>query len=383
MADSDPIYLSPGLGSGTLAATIILGALSLIIVSLRIWIRVKKGAIGCDDYLTVISLVIYIFCCVVVVMGCLSGWGAKDDDLSKVDLTGQIKKNGLKWTFVYEAAYMVSLPFIKTSICAALLRITLDKHYVIPIWFTIIIGIIGSAIGFGTVIGQCKPISVSWTGEAGDCSGLETVRKMSLTIATIAIITDWLCAILPALLLWNLNMKARVKTSLIFVLSLGVLASICTCVRLPYVRTYVHVGATPYDGLYKGCILMVWSVVECGIGIIAGSLPPLRPLLTKYGFGLSSSSNNPTYKRQTNRGSTFDVFNGRQTLPAAPEAVAHPIRLETMRRSSRGGSLVTTCQAGPQSRPDERDNNSDSDDSSSRKLIIVKDTRIDVQYNAV
>ncbi|KAI0112967.1 hypothetical protein F4814DRAFT_420124 [Daldinia grandis] len=128
---------------------------------------------------------------------------------------------------------------------------------------------------------------------------------------------------------------------------------------------------------------MVWSIVECGIGIIAGSLPPLRPLLTRYGFGLSSSSKNPTYERQANRNSTFNILNGKQALPAAPDPAARSIRLGSMKRTGRGGSLVTTCQAGIQSRPEWGDNNSDSDDSSNRKLIIVKDTQINVQYNAV
>lgn len=57
MENSVSIYISEGLGAGTLAATIILGVVSCITVSLRIWARAKKGAIGCDDYLTVISLV--------------------------------------------------------------------------------------------------------------------------------------------------------------------------------------------------------------------------------------------------------------------------------------------------------------------------------------
>lgn len=118
---------------------------------------------------------------------------------------------------------MVCLPFVKTSICVALLRITSDKRYVIPLWLTIVVGVIGSAIGFGAVLGQCKPISVSWEGGSGDCSGLDIVGKMSLAMSAITVVTDWLCAIFPALILWNLKMKPRVKASLIFVLSLGAL----------------------------------------------------------------------------------------------------------------------------------------------------------------
>ncbi|KAI0112966.1 hypothetical protein F4814DRAFT_420117 [Daldinia grandis] len=249
MADPVTIYISKGLGSGTLAVTITLCVFSSIIVPLRIWARAKKGAIGCDDYLTVIGLITYIFFCVVAIMGCLSGWGATDDAISGKDLTGQMRKNGLRWIFVCEATYLVCLPFIKTSICVALLRITSAKRYVIPLWLTIVVGIVGSAVGFGTVISQCKPINVSWEGGPGDCSGLDTVGKMTFAMSTVTIITDWLCAIFPGLILWNLNMKPRVKASLIFVLSLGVLASICTCVRLPYIHLYLQVDISPRDGL--------------------------------------------------------------------------------------------------------------------------------------
>lgn len=52
-------------------------------------------------------------------------------------------------------------------------------------------------------------------------------------------------------------------------------ASISTLVRLPYLVAYT---ATT-DGLYHKANIVIWSMVEMGIGIIAGSMPALSKLL--------------------------------------------------------------------------------------------------------
>lgn len=75
--------------------------------------------------------------------------------------------------------------------------------------------------GFTAVMGACKPIAANWNLNYADCDGTARVGAMSITVAVSSILTDWLCAILPAIMLWNLNMKLKVKIWLIFVLALG------------------------------------------------------------------------------------------------------------------------------------------------------------------
>ncbi|RKL10232.1 hypothetical protein BFJ68_g8848 [Fusarium oxysporum] len=54
----------------------------------------------------------------------------------------------------------------------------------------------------------------------------------------------------------------------------GSRASIATIIRLPYSPAY----SQPSDQLYSIGNIILWTVVECSLGIIAGSMPMLRKL---------------------------------------------------------------------------------------------------------
>ena len=47
------------------------------------------------------------------------------------------------------------------------------------------------------------------------------VRNVSFFFSAIEILTDWSLALLPAVLLWNVQMKGRVKTSVAIILALA------------------------------------------------------------------------------------------------------------------------------------------------------------------
>ncbi|KAI1445189.1 hypothetical protein F5Y02DRAFT_387112 [Annulohypoxylon stygium] len=284
---------------------------------------------------------------------------------------------------------MFCVPLIKASVCTALLRITRQKRFVVPIWGIMFLSFFTGIFGFTAVMGACKPIAANWNLNYADCDGTARVGAMSITVAVSSILTDWLCAILPAIMLWNLNMKLKVKIWLIFVLALGSLASISTCVRLPYIHIYKHIYVQPDNGLQKGGSLVIWSVVECGIGVIAGSLPPLQPLLRKMTIGTETSRRmkltyfNNRYDHQPDASPSISRCNYQQFPPATPPPAvlpppSRPIQLQNMSPSSRGNTLVTTCRADlcPWA-----NNNSKCDETSSRRLVIIKNTRIDIEYN--
>lgn len=116
-----------GIGAETLAAAAVLCLTAVIIVSLRIYVRIKIGAFGRDDYSMIIALVslcrisnpasvlhfsplyppatansivppqaFFIPSCIVTILGCLSGFGAPEDVIDEIDPTGQMYKDGRK-----------------------------------------------------------------------------------------------------------------------------------------------------------------------------------------------------------------------------------------------------------------------------------------------
>lgn len=93
------------------------------------------------------------------------------------------------------------------------------------------------------------------------------------------IVTDLIFAlVIPICMLWNLNMSFRTKLSLFFILGLGCFVCACAIVRISYLGSYGASG----DWLWDTVHLAVWSVIELNVGIIAGSLPSLRPLVKRF-----------------------------------------------------------------------------------------------------
>ncbi|KAI1379008.1 hypothetical protein F4677DRAFT_465274 [Hypoxylon crocopeplum] len=370
------------LGAETLATAIILGITAAISVILRTWVRICNGAIGTDDYSMMIALVLFIVCCIFASLSCLSGLGAKDVDIQSIDPSGDLSRNALKWYFFFQATYLLCFPFIKISVCVALLRITNAKRYVIPLWSIIVVSVFMSLLGFVAVMVQCKPIGANWNPSVGHCSGSIHGTRVAFTVSATAIFSDWLCAIIPGFILWNLNMRLKVKVSLVFILALGVLASISTCIRIPYIELYSNTFRQPADGLYKTCNIAVWSVVECGIGIIAGSLPQLQPLFRRFGFGVNSTGRKLTGRNHLTENPALADLHYKRIIPTAPGAARQPIRLDKMPSVNRGHSLTTTCEGGGQQSQQWWDRNSPCDERSGRGLVIVKNTRIDIKYDS-
>ncbi|KAM0492554.1 hypothetical protein ACHAP8_009909 [Fusarium lateritium] len=135
-------------------------------------------------------------------------------------------------------------------------------------------------------------------------------------------------------------MKLATKVSLAAILGLAALASLCTIVRLPYVKYYVIIP----NYLYNVTHIVIWSILESGIGIVAGSLPSLRQLASRHFRFDSNSDSSPAHTTP---------FSGPNRATITSQAVAR----------SRGGGTTGL---------DEGEGDwEELDDSSSRKKIYV------------
>lgn len=116
--------------------------------------------------------------------------------------------------------------------------------------------------------------------------------------------------------------------------------------------TIVRIGYLPYysiaeDYLYNVSQIAIWSIIESGIGIIAGSMATLRPLLQYIPF-LSSTFNSSSSKskKTKQRGQSY--------------------KLDSL-RASHAGVLQTKCHAG-------RDEFGFDSESASQKAILHRST---------
>lgn len=88
----------------------------------------------------------------------------------------------------------------------------------------------------------------------------------------------------PIPLLWSIQLNRNSKVSVVFLLSLGVLASLSACIRLKY--TFNLRNAEDY--IHGVGDIVIWGYAENGIGMVVGCLSTLRPLFRRV-FHLGSS----------------------------------------------------------------------------------------------
>ncbi|KAK7937328.1 uncharacterized protein PG986_014196 [Apiospora aurea] len=345
------------LAAATLVATIALGVLSIITVALRIYVRINMKSLGLDDYMMTIGLLFFVTCCTFTSMDVYSGLGHRDaafkTGFSKDD-SYFLTVNAAKWLVFFQITYAWSLPFIKSSISWALLRFTTRRRYVYPLWAVMVLSVGITFVGFVAVMVNCTPFAASWDPSlrapvgAGHCDTSGRISQISYVISAISVITDWACAIIPAFVIYGLKMSKNLKITLMFILALGALASISTIVRLPYLQFY----NVPTDYYYNVCNIVIWSIVECGVGIIAGSLPSLRPLLKK-----------------------IPMFRSKMSYAFRSGSNDTPKQIKLQNLGHAGGRSLAACRAGENESKWER-----IDDNSSQQHIIMKNVQVDVEY---
>ncbi|KAI0601560.1 hypothetical protein F4775DRAFT_589337 [Biscogniauxia sp. FL1348] len=141
-----------------------------------------------------------------------------------------------------------------SSIAILLLRIAIQRSYRYPLWFVIIATIIGCVVPGVVAITLCRPLSAQWDPSAGTCGDYTVIINLSYAVSVITVVTDYICAITPGILIRSLNITRQQKVPLMITLSLGILASTTR-------------GSAD---------IPLWCVVEGAFAFIAGSLAPVR-----------------------------------------------------------------------------------------------------------
>lgn len=95
----------------------------------------------------------------------------------------------------------------------------------------------------------------------------------SLTSVVTTIVTDFMIALLPIPLVWQLQLNLRSKISLMFVLTLGIFAAIAAIVKGEIQKTVLQ---DPDPFVHDRFTL--WRFIELDSGLIAASLPACKPL---------------------------------------------------------------------------------------------------------
>jgi hypothetical protein len=165
------------------------------------------------------------------------------------------------------------------------------------------VSIIAGGAFFFVCLFQCYPVSYMWdrTSQEGKCVDNTVITALGYVYSIFSIITDFTFAIIPGFLVWHLQLKRRTKVALIPLITMGCIASAAVIARLPFIHYFNSpdfLCTSAQDPCrYQVLILTgstldiaIWSSVEQGLAITAGSLATLRPLffIAMHKLGLST-----------------------------------------------------------------------------------------------
>ncbi|KAF4472584.1 integral membrane PTH11 [Fusarium albosuccineum] len=259
------------LAASILAVTIVFTVLCLVVVGLRVWIRINTHCFGREDWLMCVGTVINMVHNGIVIWGTFTGIGTADSRLNTAIMI-EGAKVGLSYSkgfhrlanylsiqviVFWQIFYVSGSVFIKASICAQLMRIATKRRFVIFLWILIALSVIITFIAILAVLIRCKPVAASWNPALGTCIDQNIIIVLTYVVSGMNIATDWSVSIIPIFILWNIQMRKTLKMMVALVMGVGVLSE---------------------NVLYGVGQIILWTVVECGLGIIAGSMPMLRKL---------------------------------------------------------------------------------------------------------
>jgi len=269
-----------------LTVTSVFLGISLTSVLLRCFVRTRVvRAFGWDDIIMLLAMTLNLGFAICGILGAKYGMGRKL--LYFVEYPDNLQKALLCW-WLGQILYVITCVVAKVSIIITLLRITVDRLHAWILYAAISVATAVGVIFFLFTIFQCSPVSYFWHQGSltshGTCINKDTLIAIAYLYSVGAAVTDLTIGLLPVALIWNLRMNQRTKSAIMGILGIGCIASAAVIVRIPYLHKYKDP-----EFLYNTYQISIWSNVEAGLGITAGCLTTLRPLIRFLRDGSSAS----------------------------------------------------------------------------------------------
>lgn len=260
------VDLSPGI-IGTLVATT---TTCIVSVVLRFWVRGRLvKSIGWDDWTILLALIGTVIGTALGFVEIHEGFGRPQSYINQHQL-----REFRKYTYGEWLQTFVTLMFTKISICLFLMRIPTAKALIRPLQAAVVGLIVSNLIIVVLWIVQCQPLEGAWDSDVkAKCFSRGQLQRIIMAQAVISVVSDFAFAAFPILILWRVQMALRAKIAICLLMGLGVITGAC-CI----VRTVLNWQSLPkYDDTYGGIDNWYWRTFEVQLGIIAASIPALRP----------------------------------------------------------------------------------------------------------
>ncbi|KAM5347599.1 hypothetical protein ACJ41O_007423 [Fusarium nematophilum] len=248
-------------------------ALALVVVSLRVYGRVKTRKWGLDDFFcglaTLLALAMMGPTYIYIKLGYV-GW-------HQLDIPQPYNPSPSQWWFyVAQMLHNPILALVKASILFYLLRLTgLKRSVRWSIHGLNILNALHAISVFFVALFQCLPIEANWDLEFR-AHGVCIKREFNVVAGVLTVITDFLVLGVSFWIFMGLKRPVGTRAALIgaFAVGLGVItASLIWLVDI--CKVYYSDDNDPY---YP--ITIVYSIMEVNLAIVAASIPTLRYLVS-------------------------------------------------------------------------------------------------------
>ncbi|KAF3356324.1 hypothetical protein VdG1_06418 [Verticillium dahliae VDG1] len=237
----------------------------------RVWVIRNPGA---DDWVMLLCAACAMGGWSIFIIQAHYGLGKHQDTIETPDF--KIFQHAGFWQSIISAAG--ALMWLKISIALNLLRLSQNKWYTWSLWATIGLTAIYCIGGMFPFFLRCRPMAGFWDKSLKpDCYDIQLFITFGIINTAFNIFTDVVLATLPIPIIWNLQMKRRVRLSVIVILSLGYFAVAMGIVKAIYQIAY---GSNP-DKTFEQSV-QFWGFLQLQLGIIAACAPALKPLVSRF-----------------------------------------------------------------------------------------------------
>ncbi|KAL4899203.1 hypothetical protein BDW74DRAFT_183945 [Aspergillus multicolor] len=266
-------------------------AIAAVILILRVFAKIKLRQFRFDDVLMVIAWAMTLAATVLLQKSVDHGFGTNLELLvGTPDLKVVLKAIAIEIPLV-----TISTGFARSAFALYIIAILGSKRkYQIPLWTVMLLQLAGNIVSGVLPLSICGNVRILWDATVKThCGDSSAVIKFAYFSSAVNTASDFFLAVFPTAIFWNLNLRLRIKLSLIVLMSLGILAmiaSIIKCTKYGDIPGITNLGST------GGIELIRWGYAENLIIIITSSVPCIRPLLISSVRKISSAAKSRSYE---------------------------------------------------------------------------------------
>ncbi|KAF5236167.1 hypothetical protein FAUST_6703 [Fusarium austroamericanum] len=242
------------------------------------------------------------------------------------------------YLLVFQYGYVLSLCLVKLSILFFFLRTFPDQTFRTLVKWTIGFNILTTVIFSICGALQRQPVYLLWEGwKDFPPKGITlNIPAIIFSHAAVNIALDVWMFVLPLTQLYHLGLKPKKKAGVMLIFGVGIFLTAASCIRIPYLIGFSRSLNSTADS--QGFI--VWSNIECGIGILVACMPHMQPVFRAIAERARSWKVLPT---GSNGGDGMFVQRGLKTIPMT-NAVGNDMRTDGT--TLVGGDDVTLNDSG-------------------------------------